>query len=131
MGGSPIHREDKKPSVPRLNKRSLKQMAERHRTSIQASAYRSRLLTLFQDYLTYLIEELNNREQEPYELMVVEKDLEAIEAALMHLWVLLPYNEVLTMPNRLPEDQIVRLKEVLGETKKLRRHLRLAHSRAA
>lgn len=116
---------------PRLNKQSLVTMAERQRTYIRASAYRSQLLSMFNHYLTYLIEQLNEEEHPPLELFQVEKDLEAIEAALIHLWISLPYNEALTVVSRLPDEQISRLKDVMGETKKLKRHLKLAHSRAA
>lgn len=116
---------------PRLNQYSLVRMAERQRIYIQASAYRSRLLSLFHHYLTHLIDELNRDGHSPEELSRVEKDLEAIEAALIHLWISLPYNEALTTPDRLPVEQIYRLNTVVNETKKLKRHLKLAHSRAA
>lgn len=117
---------------PRLNKESLTRMAERHRTNIQASIYRNRVLLLLHYYLTHVINDLYKREHLPQELIDLEKDLEAIDAALIHLWVSPPYNGALNIPRRLPEEHQGRITTVLEQSKKMKRqHLRLAYSRAA
>lgn len=114
---------------PRLNQSSLKKWAERHRTSILASAYRNQLLSLLTHYLSHLIDELESRDHESEELCDLEKTLEAIEAALIHLWVDPPYNGCLTIPRRLPEEQICRLRQIIKESRRLKRPLRLAYTR--
>lgn len=116
---------------PRLNQFSLKVMAERHLTCIHASAYRSRLLSFFAGYLTQMINEMESKEREPLELYEWEKELEAIEAALVHLWVALPYNEILHLPDRLPDDQIARINTIARKNRLANRHLRIAYSKAA
>ena len=117
---------------PRLNKASLTRMAERHRTNIQASIYRNHVLLLLHFYLTHVIGDLYQREHLPHELIDLEKDLEAIDAALVHLWISPPYNEALTIPRRLPDEHKGRITTVLEQSQKLKRqHLRLAYSRAA
>ena len=116
---------------PRLNKASLARMAERHRTNIQASIFRNRILLLLHYYLTHVINDLQKREHLPHELIEVEKDLEAIDAALVHLWISLPYNDALNIPRRLPEEHQGRIATVLKESQKLKSNLRLAYSRAA
>lgn len=115
----------------RMSQESLLKMAERHRTAIFATAYRSRLLSNFGFYLGHVIRDLATRTHHPTELIDMEKNLEAIEAALVHLWVLLPYNDILTLPDRLPNDQISRLNAVYQQSHRLQRHLRLAYIRAA
>ena|SRR3990167_7329698 len=116
---------------PRLNQESLKVMAERHRRYIHASAYRSRLLSFFAHYLTHLINELGLKKREPHELYEWEKELEAIEAALIHLWIDLPYNGCLYTPNRLPDEQIARISTIARKTRLNPPHLRIAYSKAA
>ncbi|MDO8519308.1 MAG: hypothetical protein Q7T11_04010 [Deltaproteobacteria bacterium] len=120
------------PLKPRLNKLSLARMAERHRTNIQASIFRNRILLLLHFYLTHVINDLHKRDHLPHELIEVEKDLEAIDAALVHHWISPPYNEALLIPRRFPDEHKGRITNVLEETKKLKRqHLKLAYSRAA
>lgn len=116
---------------PRLNQRSLKQMAKRHRTCISASAYRSHTLHFLSHYLTHCINELESKDCHPHELFDWEKDLEAIEAALIHLWIALPYNDVLFIPERLPDAMIARINTMARKSKIRSRHLRLAYSAAA
>lgn len=114
---------------PRLNQSSLKKWAERHRTSILASAYRNQILSLLTHYLSHLIAELESRDHAAPELCDLEKTLEAIEAALIHLWIDPPYNTCLTIPRSLPEEQISRLREIIKESRRLKRPLRLAYTR--
>lgn len=113
---------------PRLNQISLHQMAKRHATSIQASAYSSELLSRLTDYLLELADNLKYKEHSPEELVDIETTLEAIEAALKHLWISPPYNEALTTPRALPKEQILRLKTILKKAQR-KNHLRIAYSR--
>jgi len=115
----------------RLNQISLKTMAERHRRHIHASAYRSHLLNMFGHYLSQLIEDLTSKDFTTHELIDLEKDLEAVEAALVHLWIELPYNEALTIVDCLPDAMITRLHIMINKAKIQKRHLRLAYSDAA
>ena len=114
---------------PRLNQSSLKKWAERHRTSIAASAYRNQILNLLTHYLSHLITGLESRDHASEELCDLEKTLETIEAALIHLWIDPPYNTCLTIPRGLPEEQISRLREIIKESRRLKRPLRLAYTR--
>lgn len=122
-----------KPKIikPRLNQASLMQMAKRHKTSILASAYRNQILPHFISYLTHVINKLSEAIHPPHEMIDVEKNLEAIEAALVHLWITFPYNEVLSVPRRLASEQIDRISLVLEEGKRMRRHLHIAYPKAA
>lgn len=105
-------------------------MAIRHKTAIRASAYRSRLLSVFTDYLVQLIEELSLKKFEAAELVEIEKNLETLEMALVHLWISVPYNQALAIPRILSEEQLLRLKTIAKPLPRAN-HLRLAHSRAA
>ncbi len=116
---------------PRLNKQSLKVMAIRHRTSIQASAIRSRLLSILSIYLHHLISLLDKEEHHIEDLINIEKDLEAIEAALIHVWISFPYNETLKVPRGLSHEHVDRLKTLTEEGKRMQRHLKIATSKAA
>lgn len=120
-----------KAAKPRLNQMSLQKMAERQRTDINASAYRSRLLGLFRNLLDDFIYTLETHSCSDAELLEIEKDLEAVEAALVHLWISVPYNNVLFTPRHLPNEQVFRLDTLLKQTKKKKNHLKLAHSKAA
>lgn len=111
---------------PRLNQYSLKMAAKRHYTSIEASAYRSRLLHTLKTYLGELVVFLD-REHETSDLLQIEWDLESIEAALKHLWIVTPYNDSLFMPDCLSEEQIQRISK-MARIKSPNRHLRLAYS---
>lgn len=113
---------------PRLNQISLHQMAKRHATSIQASVYSSELLSRLTDYLLELADSLKYKEHPSEELVDIEITLEVIEAALKHLWVSLPYNEALTTPRTLSQEQISRLKAILKKAQR-KTHLRIAYSR--
>lgn len=116
---------------PYLNQNSLTMMAKRHSTQIQASACRSRILTQLSSYLSCIISELEQKHHSNEALIELEKNLEAIESALLHQCVTTPFNEILTIPRKLPEDLILRLQKIIQDVKKLKSHLRLAYSKAA
>ncbi|OGQ07403.1 MAG: hypothetical protein A3G32_05425 [Deltaproteobacteria bacterium RIFCSPLOWO2_12_FULL_40_28] len=116
---------------PYLNQNSLTRMARRHSAQIQASAFRSRILTQLASYLACIISELEQKHQSSETLIELEKNLEAIESALLHQCVTTPFNEILTIPRRLPEDLILRLQKIITDVKKLKSNLRLAYSKAA
>lgn len=116
---------------PRLNQPSLKRMAERHHRSILSKPFRSRLLKLLGFYLAAVIAELEEKEHAPENLAAIERDLEAVESALIHLWISIPYNDALFVPEKLAAEQIERLHLLIRETQFKQRPLRLAFSEAA
>lgn len=107
-------------------------MAFRHRNSIQASAMRHRVLKTLNFYLSHLLSLMSEEKSLPDELLQIEKDLEAIEAALVHFFISFPYNETLKVKRELTPDHRLRLKEMAEKTRLLKRsHLRVAISTAA
>lgn len=119
------------PAKPRLNLPSLKRMAERHHRSILSRPYRSRLLKLLGLYLSNVIADLEDKEHSPEMLASIERDLEAVEVALVHLWISIPYNDSLFVPEKLAAEQIDRLHHLINQAQRRESPLRLAFSEAA
>lgn len=111
-----------------MNQESLLRMARRYLKSIRSSTYRSPLLALFSEHLTQILQELRSEPHPADDLKILEQDLEAIGAALVHLHISFPYNEILYVPRILPEEHIRRIQESLQNAKRRKRHLRIAHS---
>lgn len=109
----------------RLNHVSLRQMAIRQLTHIHASAKQSSILALFRYFLAQMIEDLTKENIGDEALFRMEENLEDIDAALIHLWVSLPYNTALLVPKQLPADQVTRLKKIIKQSEELKRHLKL------
>lgn len=110
---------------PRLNRLSLQRMAQRHLSAIYASAFKSRLLSLFKYYLLHLLDNFESQELGLEDLYHIEANLEAIDAALIHLWIQIPYNDALSTPTKLPQEQITRLSAIIETSHKLTPYLRL------
>ncbi|HBF13911.1 MAG TPA: hypothetical protein DDW49_11095 [Deltaproteobacteria bacterium] len=115
-----------------MNQPSLIAMAKRQMVFIASSSFRSRLLKAITCYLELSLKNMEERIFSDEEKIEMEKNLEALEMALHHLWIDVPYNEILFLPKSLPEEQMTRLKNILHEVKKEnRKHLKIAFSRAA
>ncbi len=118
-------------SAPRLNHPSLVQMAKRMSITILSSGFKSKTLEHISDYLTQLISHIESKTLDLTELVQLEKNLETIEVALVHLWISPPYNGCLYIPNKLTYEQVDLLRELLHQNKVSKRHLKIAYSQAA
>jgi hypothetical protein len=101
-------------------------MAIRHKKAILSSGYKSQALIEIAHYLECLAKHLDSREFLSEELAHIESNLEIIELFLVQLWISPPYNEILFIQRNLDRKQQEVILNVLEESKKQRRHLKLA-----